>query len=175
MSGLFNKEDFRDNCGFGLVANINAIQSHKVVINSIDALKSMTHRGGVGSDGKTGDGGGLLLDIDHNYFKNALLKESKVDVGEYFALAQIFYKNKISRILPNIEEILKKEGLELIFSREVPTNKKILGKIALDCAPNIYQLFIQPIEKDVNQETFDTGLITASKLIEEIIVITKYK
>ena len=73
MSGLFNKEDFRDNCGFGLVANINGIQSHKVVINSIDALKSMTHRGGVGSDGKTGDGCGLLLDIDHNYFKNALL------------------------------------------------------------------------------------------------------
>ena len=63
MSGLFNKEDFRDNCGFGLVANINGIQSHKVVINSIDALKSMTHRGGVGSDGKTGDGSGLLLDI----------------------------------------------------------------------------------------------------------------
>ena len=48
MSGLFNKEDFRDNCGFGLVANINGIQSHKVVINSIDALNSMTHRGGVG-------------------------------------------------------------------------------------------------------------------------------
>ena len=69
MSRLISKNDFRDNCGFGLVANINGVKSHKVVINSIDALRSMTHRGGVGSDGKTGDGCGLLIDIDHNWGK----------------------------------------------------------------------------------------------------------
>ena len=168
MSGLFNKEDFRDNCGFGLVANINGVKSHKVVINSIDALRSMTHRGGVGSDGKTGDGCGLLIDIDHNYFKNIVIKESNIDVGDFFALAQIFYKDDISNILETIKEILKKEGLELTFTRKVPVNKKILGKIALDCAPKIYQLFIKPIEKDFNQDKFDTGLIQARKFIEEI-------
>ena len=168
MSGLFNKEDFRDNCGFGLVANINGVKSHKVVINSIDALRSMTHRGGVGSDGKTGDGCGLLIDIDHNYFKNIVIKESNIDVGDFFALAQIFYKDDISNILETIKEILKKEGLELTFTRKVPVNKKILGKIALDCAPDIYQLFIKPIEKDFNQDKFDTGLIQARKFIEEI-------
>ena len=168
MSGLFNKEDFRDNCGFGLVANINGVKSHKVVINSIDALRSMTHRGGVGSDGKTGDGCGLLIDIDHNYFKNIVIKESNIDVGDFFALAQIFYKDDISNILETIKEILKKEGLELTFTRKVPVNKKILGKIALDCVPKIYQLFIKPIEKDFNQDKFDTGLIQARKFIEEI-------
>jgi len=56
MPGLFNKKDFRDNCGFGLVANTNGIKSHKVITTSVNALISMTHRGGVGSDGKTGDG-----------------------------------------------------------------------------------------------------------------------
>ena len=55
MPALFNREEFRDNCGFGLVANINGVKSHKIIINSIDALISMTHRGGVGSDSKTGD------------------------------------------------------------------------------------------------------------------------
>jgi len=54
MPGLIKKEEFKDNCGFGLIANINGVKSHKVITNSINALVSMTHRGGVGADGKTG-------------------------------------------------------------------------------------------------------------------------
>ena len=168
MPGLFNKEDFKDNCGFGLVANINGVKSHKVITNSIDSLVSMTHRGGVGSDGKTGDGCGLLFDIDHNYFKNIVLDENNIDLGEYFAVAQVFYESNILNILPSIEDILNKEGLELIFCRNVPVNRDILGEIALDCAPNIYQLFIKPDEKDFNKEKFDTSLLQARKFIEEI-------
>ena len=168
MPGLFNKEDFKDNCGFGLVANINGVKSHKVITNSIDSLVSMTHRGGVGSDGKTGDGCGLLFDIDHNYFKNIVLDENKIDLGEYFAVAQVFYESNILNILPSIEDILNKEGLKLIFCRNVPVNRGILGEIALDCAPNIYQLFIKPDEKDFNKEKFDTSLLQARKFIEEI-------
>ena len=168
MPGLFNKEDFKDNCGFGLVANINGVKSHKVITNSIDSLVSMTHRGGVGSDGKTGDGCGLLFDIDHNYFKNIVLDENNIDLGEYFAVAQVFYESNILNILPSIEDILNKEGLKLIFCRNVPVNRDILGEIALDCAPNIYQLFIKPDEKDFNKEKFDTSLLQARKFIEEI-------
>ena len=168
MPGLFNKEDFKDNCGFGLVANINGVKSHKVITNSIDSLVSMTHRGGVGSDGKTGDGCGLLFDIDHNYFKNLVLDENNIDLGEYFAVAQVFYESNILNILPSIEDILNKEGLKLIFCRNVPVNRDILGEIALDCAPNIYQLFIKPDEKDFNKEKFDTSLLQARKFIEEI-------
>ena len=168
MPGLFNKEDFKDNCGFGLVANINGVKSHKVITNSIDSLVSMTHRGGVGSDGKTGDGCGLLFDIDHNYFKNVVLDETNIDLGEYFAVAQVFYESNVLNILPSIEDILNKEGLKLIFCRNVPVNRDILGEIAIDCAPNIYQLFIKPDEKDFNKEKFDTSLLQARKFIEEI-------
>ena len=69
MPRLFNKNEFKDNCGFGLIANINGIQSESILTKSIDALVSMTHRGGVGADGKTGDGCGLLFDINKEYFK----------------------------------------------------------------------------------------------------------
>ena len=64
MTKLFSKKDFKDNCGFGLIANIKGNPSHNIVKDSIKALKSMTHRGAIGADGKTGDGCGLLLDID---------------------------------------------------------------------------------------------------------------
>ena len=168
MPGLFNKKEFRDNCGFGLVAHTNGKKSHKVILNSINALVSMTHRGGVGSDGKTGDGCGLLFDIDHAYFKKKIAEEQKKDLGEHFAVGQIFFTKKINTIIPKLEEILDKESLTLITTREVPVQKKILGKIALDCLPNIYQIFIKPNSKDFNHQEFETKLIQARKFIEEI-------
>ena len=168
MPGLFNKKDFRDNCGFGLVANTNGIKSHKVITTSVDALISMTHRGGVGSDGKTGDGCGLLFDIDHNYFKNKILQEQKVDLDDHFAIGQLFFTKKLKSITSELEEILNKESLTLVATREVPIKKDILGKIALDCLPNIYQIFIKPKSKDFNHQEFETKLLQARKFIEEI-------
>ena len=150
MPGLYKKEDFKDNCGFGLVSNIDGIKSHKVITNSINALTSMTHRGGVGSDGKTGDGCGLLFDIDHDYFRNAVSNELDIKLPEIFAVGQLFFNNKIEDILPEINKILKNEKLSLSAIRKVPVEKNILGKIALDCSPNIYQLFISPSEKAVS-------------------------
>ena len=168
MPGLYKKEDFKDNCGFGLVSNIDGIKSHKVITNSINALTSMTHRGGVGSDGKTGDGCGLLFDIDHDYFRNAVSNELDIKLPEIFAVGQLFFNNKIEDILPEINKILKNEKLSLSAIRKVPVKKNILGKIALDCSPNIYQLFISPSEKVFNEQNFDTNLLQARKFIEEI-------
>ena len=168
MPGLIKKEEFKDNCGFGLIANINGVKSHKVITNSINALVSMTHRGGVGSDGKTGDGCGLLFDIDYQFFSDSLLKEKNIDIGEHFAISQIFYNQDISYLLPKIKKILKSENLVLAAYRKVPVNEKILGEIAYSCMPNIFQLFIKPNEKDFNQDVFETGLIQARKYLEEI-------
>ena len=159
MPGLFKQEDFRDNCGFGLVANINGVKSHQVIVNSINALISMTHRGGVGSDGKTGDGCGLLFDIDKKYFSDEIFNEQGIELGNEFAIGQLFYNDEITKILPKIKKILKDENLELVAHREVPVKENILGKIALECAPKIYQVFIKSLEDDFNQKIFDTGLL----------------
>ena len=45
--------------------------------------------------------------------------------------------------------LLKSENLELITYREVPNKKDILGRIALDCIPNIYQIFVESKNKNV--------------------------
>ena len=168
MPALFNREEFRDNCGFGLVANINGVKSHKIIINSIDALISMTHRGGVGSDGKTGDGCGLLFDIDHKFYADTILNEQNITLGDHFAIGQVFFNDDLENILPKIKKILKREKLELQTYRVVPTNEKILGPIAFNCMPKIYQLFIKPLNKDFNQDIFETGLLQARKFIEEL-------
>ena len=168
MSKLFSKDDFRDNCGFGLIADINGIKSHKIINKSINALRSMTHRGAIGADGKTGDGCGLLLNLDKDFFKNAISEEQGIEISNEFAIGQLFTNNKIESDLSKIEKILKSENLILKAVRPVPVNKDILGTIASSCLPNIYQLYIQSIDKVFYEEKFETNLYQARKLIEEI-------
>ena len=168
MSKLFSKDDFRDNCGFGLIADINGIKSHKIINKSINALRSMTHRGAIGADGKTGDGCGLLLNLDKNFFINAISEEQGIEISNEFAIGQLFTNNKIESDLSKIEKILKSENLILKAVRPVPVNKDILGTIASSCLPNIYQLYIQSTDKVFYEEKFETNLYQARKLIEEI-------
>ena len=55
-AGLFSPEEFRDNCGFGLIAHTSGDASHRLLRTAIESLTCMTHRGGIAADGKTGDG-----------------------------------------------------------------------------------------------------------------------
>ena len=168
MTKLYKENDFRDNCGFGLIASIDGVQSRKIVQDSIDALVSMTHRGGIGSDGKTGDGCGLLVDVNSDFYIKTIQKEQKIKLQNRFAVGQLFYFQSINKLIPQIDRILSKEGLTLITYREVPTDKSILGNIALDCLPNIYQLFIESNDKNLSEDKFQTAILQARKFIEEI-------
>ncbi|PZO95441.1 MAG: hypothetical protein DI620_00875, partial [Haemophilus parainfluenzae] len=58
---LYNPELIKENCGFGLIANIDGKPSHKVVRTAMIGLARMQHRGAILADGKTGDGCGLLM------------------------------------------------------------------------------------------------------------------
>ena len=59
--GLFRDSYERDSCGFGLIAQLDDQPSHWLVKTAIASLNRLTHRGAVASDGKTGDGCGLLV------------------------------------------------------------------------------------------------------------------
>ncbi|HET8706028.1 MAG TPA: hypothetical protein VFM46_06980, partial [Pseudomonadales bacterium] len=73
--GLYHPSEFRDNCGFGLIAHMDGVQSHELLRTSIDSLACMTHRGAIGADGLTGDGCGLLLAKPDSFFR-AIAKET---------------------------------------------------------------------------------------------------
>ena len=165
---LFDPNFEKDNCGFGLIAQKDGIRSRSIVNNAIDGLTSMTHRGAIGSDKKTGDGCGLLLDLDKKFFIDTLFKEQNIKITDEFAIAQAFTREQIEVDIPKIKKILKSENLKLSALRSVPINKHILGSIAKNCLPNIYQLFIQSTDKVFYEEKFETNLYQARKLIEEI-------
>ena len=85
-----------------------------------------------------------------------------------FGIAQIFSSAALQKDLPAIKKILESENLVFDCIREVPTNKSVLGEIALKSLPKINQVFITPISKDFNKERFESCLLQARKKIEEL-------
>jgi glutamate synthase (NADPH/NADH) large chain len=132
---------FKDNCGFGLVANIKNKPSHKVLNDAVTALERMMHRGAVAADGKTGDGSGLLLSMPKEFLK-AEAEAEGVALPEQFAVAAVFTKEL--EHLNTIEEICLNNDLKVVFQRSVPIDTNALGEQALASLPKIVQLFIIP-------------------------------
>ena len=91
--GLYTPGEFRDNCGFGLIAHCEGEASHDLLMTSIEALTRMTHRGGIAADGKTGDGCGLLFQMPDAFMRRAAKDAIGVELGDLFAVGMLFLPN----------------------------------------------------------------------------------
>ncbi|KDN15618.1 glutamate synthase large subunit [Snodgrassella communis] len=162
MSSLYDHTLVKENCGFGLIANIEGEPSHKVVRTAILGLSRMQHRGAILSDGKTGDGCGLLLQMPKKFFQ-AIAEEVGVTLAKNFAVGMIFFprdEKLVQEYKAIIEEELTRETLNISLWRPVPTNPKMLGAIALADMPHIEQVFINApagwLPRDLERRLFMT-------------------
>ncbi|MFC3032316.1 glutamate synthase large subunit [Pseudoalteromonas fenneropenaei] len=145
---LYDSALEKDNCGFGLIAQINGQASHKLIRTAIQGLDRMQHRGGIAADGKTGDGCGLLLQKPDSFFR-AIAQENDWRLGKNYAVGMLFLN--ADPILANasrevINEELEKETLTLVGWRDVPTDPSMLGPIAMKQLPKFEQVFVSAPE-----------------------------
>ena len=138
-------DDFKDNCGFGLIAHSKGNASHKLLQNAIQALTCMTHRGGVAADGKTGDGCGLLMQKPDGFLRSVVKQALKVELPDTYAVGAVMLstdskKREAEKL--TLKEELEGQGLSVIGWREVPTDNSCLGPIALESLPAFEQIFI---------------------------------
>ncbi len=145
LQGLYDPANEHDNCGVGFLANIDGVQSHRIVSDSIEVLKNLLHRGAVGGDLSTGDGAGVLLQISDKFFRKeaARLKFTLPKAGSY-GVGMLFVPQSTVRThcLSAIQKVLQEEGLEFIGWREVPTDGSILGEEARAAQPFVMQVFV---------------------------------
>ena len=142
--GLYQPENAKDSCGFGLIAHIRGEPSHHLVTTACTALDRMTHRGAVAVDGKTGDGCGVLMAMPESFFRS-VCADSGIWLGEKFAVGMVFLGGDeavaaASRAL--LERHLAREMLEVSGWREVPVDERVLGQLASDSKPRIEQVFV---------------------------------
>ena len=167
-AGLFRPEEFKDNCGFGLIAQMEGKPSHDLLLTAIESLTCMTHRGGIAADGKTGDGCGLLIQKPDSFFRSVVKDLFATELGESYGIGMVFLPNddaKAAAAKASLDEALNDEGLNIVGWRVVPTNNDCLGRMALDCLPQIEQVFVQPAE-GMDARSFALKLFLARKKAE---------
>ena len=164
--GLYLPEFEHENCGAGFICNLNGEKTNQIIHDALEILVKLEHRGGVSSDGKTGDGAGLLIDIPHKYF-NRVCNFSIPKQREY-AVGMIFLPkatNQYNFCKTTFENEVKEQGLSILGWREVPVDSSQLGEIALASEPNIEQIFIGKTE-EIDEATFKAKLYAARKIAE---------
>ncbi|MEX0605251.1 MAG: glutamate synthase large subunit [Marinobacter sp.] len=154
MTGLYHPDEFRDNCGFGLIAHMKGQTSHKLLQTAIESLTCMTHRGGIAADGKTGDGCGLLIQKPDTFLRKVAKDAFGKKLSPSFAVGQIFLSQDDAKAEAGraaIEKRLTEQGLGIAGWRVVPTDNECLGPMALECLPKIEQIFVEPAGKNERQ------------------------
>ena len=67
--GLYDPRYEHDACGVAMVARLDNVPGHDVVVKALEALDNLEHRGAEGADIRTGDGAGLLMQLPHRFFR----------------------------------------------------------------------------------------------------------
>ncbi|WP_028238194.1 glutamate synthase large subunit [Stutzerimonas azotifigens] len=153
-AGLYRPEEFKDNCGFGLIAHMEGQASHHLLQTAIQSLTCMTHRGGINADGKTGDGCGLLMQKPDAFLRAVAQEQFAAELPEQYAVGMIFLAQDSARAdaaRARLNEEIAAQGLTLVGWREVPVDTSVLGRLALDRLPRIEQVFVSGPELTAQQ------------------------
>jgi len=146
--GLYRPEFEKDNCGFGLIAQMDGKPSHWLVQTAIDALACLTHRGAVAADGKSGDGCGLLLRKPDSFLR-AAAAEQGFSLSELYAVGMVFLNQDDSLAAAartQLETELTQEGLIVSGWRVVPVDPSACGEESFKSLPQIEQVFVNAPE-----------------------------
>ncbi|MCD8522663.1 MAG: glutamate synthase large subunit [Saccharospirillaceae bacterium] len=167
-TGLYTPGDFKDNCGFGLLAHLEGQPSHKLLTTAIESLTCMTHRGGIAADGKTGDGCGLLIQKPDSFLR-AVSAQAGIELPAQYAVGMLFMDLDdaiFSKQKTAVEHAISSQGLSVLGWRTVPTNNDCLGPMAIDCLPRFEQVFIAA-ESELDETTFAVKLFYARRFAEK--------
>ena len=171
--GLYSPENEHDNCGAGFICSLKGEKTNDIIHKALNILTCLEHRGAVSSDGKTGDGAGILIEIPDDFFR----KECSFELPEpqQYAVGMLFLPQKINQAnycSDIFEKEIQRQGLSILGWRDVPLNSKIVGSIAATTQPIIKQVFVGKNNIELTESEFSTKLFVARKISENEIYNT---
>ena len=169
--GLYLPEFEHDNCGAGFICNLNGIKSNDIIHKALDILIKLEHRGAVSSDGRTGDGAGILFDIPHDFFK----KVCSFNIPEIrqYAVGMVFMPksgNQVTFCKTAFETAIYDQNLEVLGWRDVPVAPENLGQIAAEKEPTVKQVFVGKNGLQLTEQQFNAKMFAARKIVEHAII-----
>ncbi len=141
--GLYDPAFEHDACGVAFVATLTGEPSHQIVAKGLEALRNLDHRGATGSDPKTGDGAGMLLQIPDAFLRADvdfdLPRPGTYAVGNAFLPTD---PDLAAKAKATIEQIAAEEHLSVLGWRQVPTDDASLSDVTRSNMPYFEQLFV---------------------------------
>ncbi len=159
-----------DACGIGMIANMHGNRSHEMVEQAVEILVNLTHRGAAGSDGKTGDGAGILMQLPDEFLRGVA-----GDVGielppeGAYAAASVFVRDD-DGVAAEVEKIIaaaaESRGHVALGWRDVPVGSDHIGDIARQKEPRIRQFFMAAGPHMSDRDVFERDVYLTRKLME---------
>ena len=147
--GLYDPANEKDSCGVGFVANLKGEPNHQNVLDALQMLVNMEHRGGCGCEPNTGDGAGILVGLPESFLRKVAKDELGVSLPEkgQFGAGLVFLPkidSERKKCIQAVEAIIAEQGQKCLGWREVPVraDEANVGPAALASEPYIMQLFI---------------------------------
>ena len=171
--GLYDPRFEHDACGFGFIANIKNITSHKCVDNALTMLENMEHRGACGCEPTSGDGAGILVATPDKFFRKearrlgfTLPKKGKYAVAMMFLPQDMVAREQAEEFFV---DMLSRYDMNVLGWRDVPVNKRACGPTPLAVMPRIRQCFVAPTENFYNKSDFNRRLYLIRQQVENYV------
>ena len=179
-NGLYAAANEHDACGVGFVAHVKGVKSHDIVVNALQILQNLDHRGAVGADKLMGDGAGILIQLPDALYREAMAEQGVTlpPPGEYGVGMVFLPKEHASRLAceQELERAVKAEGQVLLGWRDVPVDRDMPMSPAVKVKePVLRQIFIGRGNDVIVQDALERKLYVIRKTASANIQALKLK
>ena len=158
--GLYDRSTEHDACGTGFIADLTGKKTHTTVMQGLEAVERLDHRGAAAADALSGDGVGILTQVPHLFFKKKLAARGiDLDHPRDLGVGVMFMpppagsaENTEARRL--CEVAVEEAGMRVLAWRRVPVGTHALGAASLETLPDIQQLLLHRPPSDVLRKYF---------------------
>lgn len=168
QQGLYDPHHEKDSCGVGFIVHIKGQKNHSLIVDALEILKNLSHRGAVGADPLAGDGAGILIQIPDLFLREQCPHFTLPSLG-YYGVGMVFLpthdsdRNYCQQAIVNLTQ---QEGQTFLGWRDVPTDNQGLGAGVKQVQPVIKQFFIQRSPDCLDQDHFERKLFVIRKRLE---------
>ncbi|MGL1832196.1 glutamate synthase large subunit [Rhodocyclaceae bacterium SMB388] len=178
--GLYDPANEHDACGVGFVAHIKGDKSHQIILQGLEILKNLDHRGAVGADPLQGDGAGILIQIPDRLYREDMATRGVTlpAPGEYGVGMVFMPKERASRLAceEEIERAVRAEGQVVLGWRNVPVNPDMpMSPAVKKTEPVIRQIFVGRGPDVMVPEALERKLFVARRRGANAIMALKLK
>ncbi len=147
--GLYDSAAEHDSCGVNFVVHLRGVRSHEIVQTGLGALCKLEHRGAVGSDPKSGDGAGLLVQIPDAFCRSVVDFELPPEGSYATGIGFLPQEADIAaQGEAEIARICADENVAVLGWRDIPVDPNILGGASARTMPRFRQIFVAATNSD---------------------------